>query len=441
MELLNSIGLTVVAFVFVLGVLIFIHELGHYLVAKYLGIRVEVFSLGFGTRLFGFRRGDTDYRVSLIPLGGYVKMAGDNPDEDLTGSPEEFLSRPKLHRFFVAIAGPAMNVALAVVLLAVNFMVGVEIPEYKFQPPVVGVVAADSPAERAGLMVGDLILSIDGQPMPTWTDVDQKVVSNPNAAMEIEVRREDQTLRLEVRTETSPELEIGYLGINAFLPYRVEKVEPGSPAERAGIQPGDEIVSVKDGSETSRGFFGIAEAVQRAESRSLIFELARDGSTREVTITPEVKDGRPRIGAYLERQDRFQKYGFLAAFGRSLRDNWRMTELTFSTVGKLLTGNASMKQMSGPIEIAKFSGLAASQGLIYLISFMAIVSLQLGILNMLPIPILDGGVIALLAVEGVLGRDLSMKVKERIFQVGFIFIVVLMGVVIFNDITKNLPNF
>lgn len=441
MELLNSLGLTVVAFVFVLGVLIFIHELGHCLVAKFLGIRVDVFSLGFGTRLFGFKRGDTDYRVSLIPLGGYVKMAGENPDEELSGSPEEFLSRPKLHRFAVAVAGPVMNIGLAVLLLAANFMAGTQTLAYLDEPAVIGAVEFDSPAARAGLQIGDRIAAVDGEATPTWKDLEFKIASSPEIALKLTIERNGQTLQRTIIAETSEDIGAGFIGVHPFVRYVVEKVEEGSPAEQAGISAGDEIVSVEHEGQSYSGFWMIAEVVHEAGIVPLDFVLRRDGQRIEKTIVPVLKDDQPRMGAYLALDTRIEEYTVGQALSRSLRENWRMTALTFTTVGRLITGRASMKQMSGPIEIARFSGIAASQGWVALLSFMAIVSLQLGILNLLPIPILDGGVITLLAVEGLLGRDLSLRVKELIFKLGFIFIVVLMGVVIVNDITKNLPDF
>lgn len=441
MDFLNSIGLSIVAFVFVLGVLIFIHELGHYLVAKALGIRVEVFSLGFGTRLLGFKRGDTDYRISLIPLGGYVKMTGENPDESLSGSPEEFLSRPKLHRLAVVLAGPLMNLGLAVALLSVNFMAGTEVMSYLDNEPVIGAVQLDSPAARAGLEIGDRILKIDNEAVPTWSDVEFKVRTSPEILLVFELERDGERLRREVVAEAAPATGAGFIGIGPFLPYRVSAIEPGSAAADADLREGDLIRSVSTPEGKFSGFYMIAEGVSKAGTEPLLFEIERGGQTLEKTIAPRMLDDRPRIGAYVEFETVTRQYGPLSAIRQSVAENIRWTKLTFVTVGRIITGDASMKQISGPIEIARFSGRAASMGWMALLGFMALISLQLGILNLLPIPILDGGVIALLGVEAVLGHELSTRVKERIYQVGFIFLVVLMGVVLFNDLTKNLGGF
>lgn len=439
MELLNSIGVSIIAFVFVLGVMIFVHELGHYLVAKLLGIRVEVFSLGFGRRLIGFKRGDTDYRVSLLPLGGYVKMAGENYDEELTGEVGEFMSHPKLHRFAVAVAGPLMNIGLAFVLVVVSFLIGVPTYRYLHQPAVIGSIEPASPAAQVGLQRQDIIVSIDGDPTATWQDVEILVSMSANQELNLTVEREDIQLQKRLTPVVAKELEVGTIGVTPFIAYTISQVQPDTPAARAGLQPGDEILKVVRGTQTAVGFYESLETISSSQGESLLVEVRRGDQIFERTITAAEIDGRWRIGTVVNLV-RVQKHGLLKAIQKSLERNYRLTALTFNVLGRIITGRTSVRTLSGPIEIARYSGRAASTGGIQLLSFMAFVSLQLGILNLMPIPILDGGVIALLALEGLMRRDISINVKERIFQVSFIFLMVLMAIVIFNDIAKTLPD-
>ena len=444
MDLISSVGTSLIAFVFVLGVMIFVHEFGHYAVAKFLGIRVEVFSLGFGPRILGFTRGETDYRVSLLPLGGYVKMAGETYDEELTGSEDEFLSRPKLHRFAVAVAGPVMNILLAWLLLAVNYTAGVEVAAYRSQPAVIGVILPDSPAERAGVQLNDRIASIDGEPTPAWQQVELAIGTSPNQTLRLGLEREDGSrVDKEVTTTTQGTSEMGTIGAGPSFPWSIEGVSPASPAAEADLREGDAILYVDSDGKRANGFYEIPPFVESREGQPLLFTILRQEQILKKTITPVKMGDTVRIGIKGKElvELAIERYGPLEAMVRSFQRNVQITALTFYIVGKIVTGRASLKTMSGPIEIARYSGAAASSGLLHLMGFMALVSLQLGIFNLFPIPILDGGVIAMLAVEGLIGRDISLPVKERIFQVGFIFLVLLMGVVIFNDISKNLPFF
>ena len=438
MELLNSIGLSIVSFIFVLGVMIFIHELGHYLVAMFLGIRVEVFSLGFGRRLIGFRRGNTDYRISLLPLGGYVKMAGENYDEEITGSPEEFLSRPKAHRFAVAVAGPLMNLVLALVLVTLTFLVGVPMYKYLRQPAVIGSVQTGSPADQSGLKVQDTIVAIDGDPTPTWQDAEVLISMSPNQDLDLTIEHQGELLHRRVRTSVAEGLEVGTIGVSPYVAYVVAAVQTGTPAERAELGSGDEILQVTNGDQTAVGFYQSREMISASQGSPLLFKIRRGNNIFEKTIAPAALEGRWRIGTEVEYLE-VEKHGLLNAIRKSIERNYRLTALTFDVLGKIVTGRTSLRTLSGPIEIARYSGKAASTGAVQLLSFMAFISLQLGILNLMPIPILDGGVIALLTFEALIRRDLSVRAKERLFQVGFIFLVVLMGIVIFNDIVKTLP--
>ncbi len=441
MEILSSLSWTIVWFVIVLGIMIFIHELGHHLMAKALKIRVDVFSLGFGPRLAGLERGGTDYRISLLPLGGYVKMAGEHYDDELTGSPDEFLSRPKSHRLAVAIAGPAMNVGLAILLLTLNFIVGIQIPAYLSEPAIVGYVVQDSPAQEFDLREGDHIVSVAGDSTPTWEDLQLSVMTSPGQLVEVELIRDGEPIQKLVRIDENPSTGTGFLGVLSDVDNVISAVQPG-PAEDGGLQAGDAVVQVTDSKTTARRLPAILEIIAASEGEPLEFTVRRDDTSFTTTIVPVEIDGRTRVGMMIGEMPSFgtrlEQYGPLEALSKSIQRCYQLTLMTVQIVGKLLTGKTSLKVMSGPIEIARYSGQAASQGVQALTSFIAFISLQLGIFNLFPIPILDGGMITLILIEAVLRKDLSQKVKERIFQVGFIFLILLMGVVIINDISKNI---
>ncbi|MEE2822432.1 MAG: RIP metalloprotease RseP [Acidobacteriota bacterium] len=440
MTILNSIGFSIISFLFVLGVMIFIHELGHYAVAKFLGIRVEVFSLGFGRRLVGFKKGDTDYRICLLPLGGYVKMAGENYDDKLSGDPGEFMSHSKSNRFAVAVAGPLMNIGLALILVAATFMLGIPVAKYSRQPAIIGSIADGSPAQQAGLQLGDTIIAIDQESIPTWQEAELQISISPDQELLFSIKRDDNVFDQLVTTTIREGIETGTIGVGPFIPYIVADLEANTPAAKAGLQVGDEIIQVSIGKKIGKGFSSSAELINNSEGVPLEFVIQRNKQLFETTIAPEQIEDQWRIGTTVQVME-LEQHGVWEAFSTSAKRNYRLTTLTFDVVGRIITGRTSLKTMSGPIEIARFSGMAASMGVVHLLNFMALVSLQLGIFNLMPIPILDGGVIALLGIEGLMRRDISVRVKERIFQVGFVFLILLMGIVIFNDLAKTITIF
>jgi len=438
--------LTVLAFVVVLGIVITIHEFGHFAVAKLLKIRVLTFSLGFGPRLAGFTRGGTDYRLSAFPLGGYVKMAGETYDEDRQGSADEFLSHPRWHRFLVAIAGPSMNILLAVCVMTVSYLEGVRVPRYFKEPAVIGPVLENSIARRSGLRSGDRVMSVGGNQVRTWEDLEVALSTVSKDALNLVVQRGAETVRITIDQPPPGNVDPTSLGFKFTMQRTiVAAVGPNSPAEKAGLKPGDEVVGVRGPSGSGATYDEILNIISESKGVPLDFEIRRPGGggpesppqTLHVAITPIETEGNAVIGFYPEVPADFEKYGLGRAFVSSLRRNFEMSALTFKIIGRIFTGSASVKTISGPLEIARISGSAARTGsLRVFFGFMALVSLQLGVFNLLPIPILDGGVIALLLVESVIGRDLSLALKEKIVQVGFVFLILLMGFVLFNDLTK-----
>jgi regulator of sigma E protease len=430
----------IIVVILVLGFMIFIHELGHFLAAKAFGIRVLVFSLGFGKRLLGFRRGETDYRLSVLPFGGYVKMAGDDPTQVREGKPGEFLSHPRWQRFFVVIMGPAMNVGLAVLLLGGLYHFHHQKPAYQSQPARIGDIAPDSPAAKAGFRPGDLIVRFDGLQNPKWEDVQLKVLTTVNEAIPVEVVRNGETQTLSLTPLAEGRDHTGDAGWSPALPGRVDAVEASMPAGQAGLQPGDEIVAL-DG---QRVYFWprIAQAIQEGGGKEVALTVARAGQELEFRLQPVLTDLRGekvwRIGVSFRNEMVIQKLPWGEAISASLRDNLRNSLATFDVLGKILTRRMSARSLTGPIGIAQLSGEAYRAGWPELIMLTCFISLQLGIFNLLPIPVLDGGVILLLLVESAIRRDLSLAVKERFAQVGVVFLLLLAAFVMVNDILKSI---
>ncbi len=423
----------------VLGFMIFIHELGHFLAAKSFGVRVLVFSLGFGKRLFGFKRGDTDYRLCALPFGGYVKMAGDEPSAVRQGEPGEFLARPRWQRFVVVIMGPAMNVFLAFALLTGLYRFHFQKPAYQEQPARVGDVEPDSPAARTGIQAGDLIVGLDGIRDPRWEDVEVKTLTTVDEAIPVEILRDGQKLNLSLKPEARGPNRIGDAGWYPYVPGTIDAVEPGLPASQVGMKVGDQILGV-DG---RRAYFWprVAYLLQTGKGKEVEIAVLRAGTEMAFRIRPVLTEVRGeklwRIGVAFRSNMVVRELPWGEALSASVRDNLRNSLATFDVLGKILTRRMSTRSLSGPIGIAQLSGEAYRAGIPELLMFVCFISLQLGIFNLLPIPVLDGGVILLLAVESLIRRDLSLEVKERFAQVGIVFLLLLAVFVMYNDILKT----
>lgn len=423
------------AMLFVLGVLVFIHELGHYAVAKWCGVRVEVFSIGFGKRLWGFRRGDTDYRVSALPLGGYVKMAGENPMEARTGDPGEFTSHPRWQRFLIAIAGPVMNIILAIAVFTGVYKFHHEYPVAGRSPVDVFFMTKDSPAEKAGIRKGDRIVKIEDIQSPSWEQVDLSFAFNPKQLVDVTVRRGDQTLDLKVVPDEVGGDKIGDAGIRS--PEIVGTIETGSPAEKAGVREGDTILAVNGTSVQETG--EILEILQKSKNSPVQLTVWREGKELQLTATPQLlptesQGEKYRLGFSGMATERLP---LTLAFHTALEDCKTNSLLIFKLLGKLIEKKNSIKQMSGPLGIAKLAGGAARLGFSHLMVAMAVISLNLAIFNLLPIPILDGGLMLLLLIEGLIRRDINQQIKERIYQAAFVCLILFASVVIFNDVAKS----
>jgi regulator of sigma E protease len=426
------------AFIFALGVIIFVHELGHLVVGKLFGMRVRAFSLGFGKRLWGFEHGSTDYRVSLIPLGGYVQFGGEDPG-DVGEDPREFLNRPRWQRLLVYLAGPAMNIILAVLLVAFVFMLGIEVAAPPDIPAVVGSVRPESPAATAGLQADDLIVAIDDKKVSQWEDARFAILTAPETPLAIEYERQGERYETVLTPLKVPRYEFGDAGLYPKLLPRVAALFPGDPAARAGFEVGDEIRSVDGQPVASQNQF--IEYVSQRPGEALEVEVLRRGRDPILlTVVPRDDDGRGWIGVSLTLTA-FQRFGPAESLVQSVRFNWSVTRQTISVIGKIFTGQLAAKSaLSGPIQIAALSGAAARSGFRNLLHLMGLISISIAILNLLPIPALDGGQITVLLVESLFRRDLSLKIKERINQVGFLLIVMLMAMVLYFDLVKVIPE-
>lgn len=432
----------------VLGVMILIHEWGHFIVARLCGVRVDVFSIGFGPRLFGWKRGATDYRVSALPLGGYVRMAGqdlsevDSSDVAPTGAPDELLSKSRWQRALISFAGPAVNLVFPVILLAGFFLfIGKPYPAYLDKPVQVVAVPANSSLAADSLQPGDLIASINGEKTANWEQAEKVLkLLTPDQKVRLEAVNNGNRRVIEglPKGPLQAERPLGYLPIRPVI----DDVEPGKPAQRAGIREDDVILSV-DGQKI-QVWDQFVERVRGSNGKPLELELDRKGQMFHKTVTPQ--QGLSESGGTVyqigvsQREDVAYKH---VSFTESVKEaqlyTWEFTRKTLGVVAKLFSGRVSVRQLQSVVGISRAAGHAVHRGPLSVILLMAFMSINLGILNLLPIPILDGGNILLLTLEGIRRRDFSLSFKERFVQVGLVFLLVLFAYVMYNDVVRLLP--
>jgi regulator of sigma E protease len=407
---------SLVAVVAVLGFMILIHEFGHYAVAKWLGVRVEQFAIGFGKRLVGFRKGETDYRINAIPLGGYVKMS-----------------------FLIAIAGPTMNILLAIVLLTTIYMVHYEYEAVDDEPTVIGWVFKDSAAAKAGFQIGDHITRIEDIQNPTWKQVGMKAAMNPGQPLDVAIERNGQTVEKTIVPEAEGLDRIGDAG---WSPQQraiiITDLQPNMPAEKAGLKEGDQILAL-DG-KPMPALAAMVESLEVTKDKPVVLTVLRNGQQQTFTVQPVPAEKRYRIGIG-SLQTKVKTLPFAEALSLSLHENRQNALLILELVKKMVQRKMSFRSIEGPIRIGQAAGEAArSKGWTPLMGLTAAISLNLGIFNLLPIPILDGGVILFLFIEGLMRRDISMNIKERVYQAAFVFLVLFAVMVIYNDLLKTIPG-
>ena len=444
---------TVVSFVVVIGILILIHELGHFIVARWTGVGVERFSIGFGPVLLRWRGKETEYCLSAIPMGGYVKMLGEeSPLEggtDMAYDPKKaFALKPLWARFLIVFAGPGMNFVLAAVIVAfVLATVGRAV-----WAPVTGRVIDNSPAATAGLKTGDVITKVNGKPVVYWEDVDRAVAASDGRPLELTIRRGDASQTITVtpqRTTVQDPIfreskSLWDVGAGPQTVPQISSVGVGSPAQSAGLQPGDVVISVAG----NRVFAAddIVQAIRARPRQTFPMEIEREGRRLTLNVTPNAEEEKSptgettRVGkiqaAIGSKAERYAAYNPVVALWYGLTWTQEMTVVTAKGFWKLVVGAIDRSNIGGPIQIASMAGQQAKEGLDRLAMFTAIISVNLAVLNLLPVPMLDGGHLFFFVIEAVLGRPLSLRKREAAQQLGFVLLVLLMGYALYNDIVR-----
>jgi regulator of sigma E protease len=463
---MSFVATSIVSTLIVLGIMVLVHEFGHFAVAKLCGVRVEVFSIGFGKRLFGITYGDTDYRLSLLPLGGYVKMAGELGGDGMVPmsgmealgtansvvDPGDLNSKPRWQRILIAVAGPVANFLLALLLMTGFYMMHNEVELFRSQPGDIDYVVANSAASQAGFQAGDRITHFEAVNNPTWEQISLRSAINLGQPVAVIVERDGKLvpLTLNIRNPKNTDdfdLEsLGFVPKMQSAPVTVQMVEPSMPAAEAGIQSGDQIVSI-DG-RSLHSVAAIAKYLQEQDGRPTELVVRRDAKTSHpqtlhMKLQPVVADSGNGTKGYrigFQGSDppfQVEQLPFEKALRQSVKFNAKNSSLILEVLRRMITRHMAVQNLSGPIGIARETGLAASQpGWQPIIGLMAIISLNLGIFNLLPIPILDGGVILLLLIEEVIRRDLNQRFKERIYQAAFVGLLIFFAFVMFNDISK-----
>jgi regulator of sigma E protease len=420
-----------------IGVMILIHELGHYWAARFFDVKVDTFSFGFGPRLFGFKKGETDFRFSAILLGGYVKMVGEQAGDEHASDPRGFLSKPRWQRLIIVFAGPAMNIILAVAVLTGLFMV--RFPKVPTSPsPEIGYIVPDSAAAKAGLHEGDRIVQVGDTANPTWEDINMKEVASAGHPLSVWIVRSGERMLVPVTPALDPKTGAGFAGWGEQSDIEIASALQGSPADKAGLKPGDIIVSV-DG-QPIHSTPKVHDIINRNGGKPVDAEFSRNGKLITAHLTPSMSDNNGTkewmIGVRLEPRVVFVSLPFPEAVSESVRQNAKSATFIYQFLRGVAERRMSPKSLQGPIRIVQLSGEEAREGPMAYLWLMAGLSLNLAVVNLLPIPILDGATIFMLLVEMLMRRDLSLRVKEAAFRLGFVFLMAVVAFVLYNDITK-----
>lgn len=438
--------ITIFSGIIMLGVLVFIHELGHFCVAKFCGVKVLKFSLGFGPKLLSKRWGDTEYLICAIPLGGYVQMLGEGTGEKGEGAPlteEEkklsFADKPVSRRLMIVAAGPLMNLIFPFLVLPISYVVGVQLPAYFDQPACIGHVVGETEAAAAGFADGDCIAAINGQPLGSWNDANKALLGSAGDELVFTVKRQEESLSLILPEENNSLEGLQALGLLPRQSALIGGLAPDMPAAEAGLQAGDRIVAINQQPIVS--WYDLKPVIQTAGGIAVPVVVERDGSRFEVSISPQLNEesGEYLVGIAPMTEMVQKRFGFIEAGREGFHRSIELIELTLVFIQKLFTGSVSAKNIGGPITVVQVAGQAAQADLAAVLSVLAFISIQLGILNLLPIPILDGGHIFFYVFEIVFRRPMSMWAREVAQQIGLVVLVMLMILAFYNDLARLWP--
>jgi len=437
---------SIIAFLIMIGVLITIHEFGHFLFARLFGVKVEVFSIGFGPPIFKWKGKETEYQIAAIPLGGYVKMYGEDSmtepvqgevDQKAFEDPRSFHAKPRWQKMMIAFAGPLFNIVLAIFLFAFVYMIGIKEPAYMNEPVVVGYVEKGSFAEKAGIKPFDKIIAIDGKPVKNWKDFTITIGMKAGKSVILTIERNGEKIFAPINVPENITKET--IGISPIIKPVVGKVLPNTPAEKAGLKEGD-IILAFNGKPIKTWFEFVKIVGELKEKKPINLTIKRGENVFTVNIVPEYNETLKKyvIGISPKMETITVKYPFFEAIKKGFEKTWELTVAIYNVIKGLITGEVSIKTLGGPIAIAQFSGQALESGLSTYLFTIAFISLQLGYLNLLPIPVLDGGLIAILLIETIIRRPIPEKAKEYLAYIGFALLGTLMIFVIFNDILRVL---
>ncbi len=435
--------ITVVAGILMLGVLVFVHELGHFVVAKLCGVKVLKFSLGFGPKIVARQYGETTYQLSVIPLGGYVQMLGEGNGDQGEGSEPEaaeaqrsFANKPLSRRLAIVAAGPITNLVFPLIVLPISFMIGVQMPTYLEKPAMVGYVVPESPAAVHGFLAGDLILQVNQEPVASWNETNKSFVNEAGSALIFSIARADERIELTLPKDNDSLEGLQALGVLPEQAPRVGALAPGMPASIAGLQAGDLILSV--GGQEILSWYQLSGVIQDIGAVETEVVIERSGQRLRVQVKPAQSDGQGNylLGIGPQTEVVTQRYGLGAAIRQGAQRTWELIDLTVVFVKKMFTGSVSAKNVGGPITVVQVAGQAAQSGISAIFSVLAFISIQLGILNLLPIPILDGGHILFYLIEIIFRRPVSFRVREISQQVGMALLLLLMVLAFYNDIDR-----